>query len=102
MADTADSAPAAANPAQVAPKKTKSATKKPRTKPIHPRTSEMVVNAIKSLKERGGSSLQAIKKYIAANYKVDSEKLSSIKTKRRPLYIKAQSVPRCKHFSSRL
>jgi hypothetical protein len=36
----------------------------------------MVVNAIKSLKERGGSSLQAIKKYIAANYKVDSEKLS--------------------------
>lgn len=34
----------------------------------------MVYNAIKSLKERGGSSLQAIKKYIAANYKVDSEK----------------------------
>ena len=76
MADSADSAPAAANSAQVAPKKTKSATKKPRTKPVHPRTSEMVVNAIKSLKERGGSSLQAIKKYIAANYKVDSEKLS--------------------------
>jgi len=25
-----------------------------------------------------------------------------LKTKRRPLYIKAQSVPRCKHFSSRL
>ena len=76
MADSADSAPAATNPAQVAPKKTKSATKKPRNKPVHPRTSEMVVNAIKSLKERGGSSLQAIKKYIAANYKVDSEKLS--------------------------
>ena len=76
MADSADSAIAATNPAQVAPKKAKSATKKPRTKPVHPRTSEMVVNAIKSLKERGGSSLQAIKKYIAANYKVDSEKLS--------------------------
>ena len=76
MADSADSAPAATNPAQVAPKKTKSGTKKPRTKPVHPRTSEMVGNAIKSLKERGGSSLQAIKKYIAANYKVDSEKLS--------------------------
>ena len=76
MADSADSAPAATNPAQVAPKKTKSSKKKPRTKPVHPRTSEMVVNAIKSLKERGGSSLQAIKKYIAANYKVDSEKLS--------------------------
>jgi hypothetical protein len=36
----------------------------------------MVAKAISSLKERGGSSLQAIKKYIAANYKVDSEKLS--------------------------
>jgi hypothetical protein len=36
----------------------------------------MVGNAIRSLKERGGSSLQAIKKYIAANYKVDAEKLS--------------------------
>jgi hypothetical protein len=76
MADSGDSAPAATNPAQVVSKKTKSATKKPRTKPVHPRTSEMVGSAIKSLKERGGSSLQAIKKYIAANYKVDSEKLS--------------------------
>jgi len=76
MADSTDATPAASSPAQVVPKKTKSATKKPRTKPVHPRTSEMVVNAIKSLKERGGSSFQAIKKYIAANYKVDSEKLS--------------------------
>jgi len=25
-----------------------------------------------------------------------------LKTKRRPLYLKTQSVPRCKHFSSRL
>merc|ERR1719337_769278 len=32
--------------------------------------------AIKALKERGGSSLPAIKKYIAANYKVDVVKLS--------------------------
>ncbi|CAH1115117.1 unnamed protein product [Psylliodes chrysocephalus] len=30
----------------------------------------------KDLKERGGSSLQAIKKYIAANYKVDEEKVA--------------------------
>merc|ERR1712020_129994 len=36
----------------------------------------MVVAAIKALKERGGSSLPAIKKYIAANYKVDVVKLS--------------------------
>lgn len=77
MADSVESAPVAVNPAQVATKKTKSsASKKPRAKPVHPRTSEMVANAIKSLKERGGSSLQAIKKYIAANYKVDAEKLS--------------------------
>jgi hypothetical protein len=26
----------------------------------------------------------------------------SLQTKRRPLYLKTQSVPRCKHFSSRL
>jgi len=25
-----------------------------------------------------------------------------LQTKRRPLYLKTQSVPRCKHFSSRL
>ncbi|XP_045466720.1 histone H1B-like [Harmonia axyridis] len=36
----------------------------------------MVNNAIKDLKERSGSSLQAIKKFIASNYKVDSEKLA--------------------------
>ena len=28
--------------------------------------------------------------------------LTPLKTKRRPLYLKTQSVPRCKHFSSRL
>jgi hypothetical protein len=75
MADSVEVSPAAAV-AQVPPKKAKSSGKKPRGKPVHPRTSEMVANAISSLKERGGSSLQAIKKYIAANYKVDSEKLS--------------------------
>ncbi|XP_055697460.1 histone H1-II-like [Phlebotomus papatasi] len=59
-------------------KKTKApkTAKKPRVKPTHPKTSEMVNNAIKDLKERGGSSLQAIKKFVAANYKVDAEKLA--------------------------
>ena len=37
-----------------------------------PRISEMVLKAISNLKEGGGSSMQAIKKYIAANYKIDS------------------------------
>ncbi|CAK1596779.1 unnamed protein product [Parnassius mnemosyne] len=50
--------------------------KKPKAKPTHPKTSEMVTSAIKELKERSGSSLQAIKKYIAAQYKVDAEKLA--------------------------
>lgn len=54
------------------PKKDK--LKKPRTKPSHPRTADMVNGAIKALKERGGSSLQAIKKYMTSTYKVDAEK----------------------------
>merc|ERR1712173_396511 len=39
-------------------------------------TSAMVAAAIKALKERGGSSLPAIKKYIAANYNCDVVKLA--------------------------
>ena len=50
--------------------------KKPKVKPSHPPTATMVTAAVKTLKERGGSSLQAIKKYIAANYKADVEKLA--------------------------
>ena len=77
MADTVPANALATVPAQALPKKTKSSSgKKPRAKPAHPRTSEMVSSAIKSLKERGGWSLQAIKKYIAANYKVDTEKFT--------------------------
>ena len=49
---------------------------KPKAAPTHPKTSVMVVAAIKALKERNGSSLPAIKKYIAANYKVDTVKLA--------------------------
>jgi len=59
-----------------APKKTKFSAKKPRIKPVELRTSEMVANVIKNLNEGGGSSLQTIKKYIAANYQVDIEQLS--------------------------
>lgn len=79
MADQAATNETAAAPAATGTaKKAKSAAsaKKPRAKPAHPRTSEMVTAAIKSLKERGGSSLQAIKKYIAAHYKLDAEKLA--------------------------
>merc|ERR1712198_664566 len=39
----------------------------------HPPYAEMIAAAIKSLKERGGSSRQAILKYIQANYKVGDQ-----------------------------
>merc|ERR1712223_1775248 len=52
------------------------AAKKPKAKPTHPPTSAMIAAAIKALKERNGSSLAAIKKYIAATYKVDVVKLA--------------------------
>lgn len=49
-------------------------SKKPRVKPTHPSTAEMVNTAIKALKERRGSSVQAIKKYAVETYKIDAEK----------------------------
>lgn len=95
MADTENltsvaSATSASNSPQVSssPLKKEKKAKNPRTKPSHPPTSEMVNNAIKGLKERGGSSLQAIKKYIAANYKVDAEKVAPFIKK----YLKASVV----------
>lgn len=67
--------------APASPKKGKGSAKatkprKPKTAPSHPKVSEMVTTAIKTLKERSGSSTQAIKKYIAANYKVDIDRLA--------------------------
>ena len=43
---------------------------KPKAKPAHPPSSAMVMAAVKALKGTKGSSLAAIKKYVAANYKV--------------------------------
>jgi len=50
--------------------------KKPKTSSTHPPTSDMVKAAVKALKERNGSSLPAIKKYIATEFKVDIVKLA--------------------------
>ncbi|XP_031618702.1 histone H1-II-like, partial [Contarinia nasturtii] len=78
MADSAPApapAAAAASPAK-APKAKVPKAKKPASKPTHAPTATLVNDAIKALKERGGSSLQAIKKYITANNKVDAEKLA--------------------------
>ncbi|XP_051165343.1 late histone H1-like [Leptopilina boulardi] len=76
----ADKVESPAVPAVATPK-----AKQPRTKAAHPPASEMVVAAIKALKEKGGSSLQAIKKYIAGTYAVDVEKQATFIRK----YLKA-------------
>lgn len=79
MTDTVTSTPApvaAASPAtKKSPAKKKLAAKASK-KADHPTTSVMVTSAIKELKEKKGSSLPAIKKYLAANYKVDPAKLA--------------------------
>ena len=49
---------------------------KPKVPAAHPKYSEMVSQAISSLKERGGSSRQAILKYICANFKVGTNATS--------------------------
>ncbi|XP_076659980.1 histone H1-like [Halictus rubicundus] len=54
----------------------KSKLKVSSVKPYHPSTADMVKAAIKELKDRKGSSLQAIKKYISTTYKTDGDKWS--------------------------
>lgn len=81
MADSAATIEVAApvtgsSPAAKKSKSVSAASKKPRTPKAHPPTAEMVNSAITSLKERGGSSLQAIKKYLTSTYKIDAEKLA--------------------------
>merc|ERR1711890_200786 len=63
--------------ASTSAKATKPKAKKPAAaKSGNPSSSVMVKAAIEGLKERKGSSLVAIKKYIATNYKVDPSKHS--------------------------
>ncbi|XP_063981488.1 histone H1-like [Diachasmimorpha longicaudata] len=66
---SASPAPAKTEVAKKAPK-----AKNPKPKPTHPSTADMVNAAVKTLAERNGSSLQAIKKYIASTYKIDTTK----------------------------
>lgn len=72
--ETTTATPVAAKTKKAKTPKAKSGAKKVAS--THPPTSTMVNSAIKNLKERGGSSLQAIKKYISATYKVDAEKIA--------------------------
>ena len=63
---------------EIAPQAVKAMPKKSTisTRIKKPRTSEMVTAALTNLKERSGSSFQAIKKYMAGTYMVDAEKLT--------------------------
>merc|ERR1712078_625829 len=61
------SKPTTKMPAAAAPKKAKAPA-------AHPKYSVMIAAATTSLKDRTGSSRQAILKYICANYKVDAAK----------------------------
>ena len=56
-----------------APAKKAAKPKKPAKPADHPKYNAMIAAAIASLKERGGSSRQAVLKYIMANYKVGDE-----------------------------
>lgn len=80
MADVEQSSPVPSSPKKVAvpAKKSKAVTttKPPKAAPAHPKVSEMVNGAVAGLNERSGSSLRAIKKFIAANYTVDADKLA--------------------------
>merc|ERR1712168_1578063 len=55
--------------------------KKPAKKSTHPKYSVMIAAAIAALKERTGSSRQAILKYIIANNKVGEEKTAAVHLK---------------------
>merc|ERR1711942_568207 len=75
MADTAAPAQAPAAPKPASPKKAspKKAAAKPKAAPSHPTYKDMAVAAIAALKDRSGSSRQAVLKYVMANYKVGTD-----------------------------
>lgn len=68
MADASD---VPATPAKKTPKK--KAAAKPKKPADHPKYIDMIVSAIKALKERKGASRQAIVKYVQANNKVGND-----------------------------
>ncbi|KAB7504900.1 Histone H1.0-A [Armadillidium nasatum] len=70
MADVEVTA-ATATPAKATKKAPKA--KKAQKKATHPKYSAMISEAIKALKERSGSSRQAIVKYVVANFKIDEK-----------------------------
>ena len=51
---------------------------KPKVPASHPPYAEMIKTAVTALKERTGTSRQAILKYICANYKVNTDKVQAM------------------------
>merc|ERR1712029_152832 len=80
MAEETVAAPAPAAPAPASPvkKAAKPKAAKPKAPAAHPTYKDMAIGAITGLKDRSGSSRQAILKYVMANYKVgtDASKVS--------------------------
>ncbi|XP_023327155.1 histone H1-delta [Eurytemora carolleeae] len=75
-------APAA--PVAATPKVKKVAAKKaakPKVAAAHPPFAAMITAAVKALKERNGSSRQAILKYVLANYKVGDAAKAQVRVK---------------------
>jgi len=83
MSATAVIAPTAPAAIISAPKKAAAAKpkapkeKKAIKKAEHPAWANMMESAVKSLNEKGGTSIPAIKKYILANFKVDAEHITT-------------------------
>ena len=67
----------AAAPAKAAPAKKVVKAKEPNVAAAHPPFNQLVVAAVTALKDKRGSSLSAIKKYIVANNKVDEKKVGT-------------------------
>lgn len=61
-------------------KKVKSSVSKISNKPSHPKFIEMIVEGLKTLNERNGSSRQALFKFIMCNYQLD-EKVAQVHLK---------------------
>ncbi|XP_064602091.1 histone H1-delta-like [Liolophura sinensis] len=71
--DAPAEAVAPSKPAKAAKSPAKKKVSKPKKPANHPKYSEMIRDAIVSLKERGGASRQKILKYIMANYNVGKD-----------------------------
>jgi hypothetical protein len=81
MSDDAVASTSAA-PAAKSPKKKAAKDKKPKKAADHPKYSAMIKDALNSLKERGGSSRQALLKYIMKHYNLGSdEKIVNVRLK---------------------